>query len=159
MTSKITDIFGCRKDNQVWFFWSWLLYLFIQNWLIHIDYCITFYICNTFHLQRTPRVRGGGRKPPNHGGRGVHVDEKSSLNTKIPPFDCSSNNHEVYTSYLWRTPTSYTSRARCWTSCRRINSYYFFYIATMNQPSLIQDSLTPEYESVNVVDQRPWLHT
>ncbi|XP_068468580.1 uncharacterized protein [Phaseolus vulgaris] len=29
---------------------------------------------------------------------------------------------------------------------------------TMNQPSPIQDSLTPDNESGNVVDQRPWLH-
>jgi len=29
---------------------------------------------------------------------------------------------------------------------------------TMNQPSPIQDSLTPDNESDNVVDQRPWLH-
>jgi len=28
----------------------------------------------------------------------------------------------------------------------------------MNQPSLIQDSLTPGYEFGNVVDQRSWLH-
>jgi len=28
----------------------------------------------------------------------------------------------------------------------------------MNQPSLIQDSLTPDNESGNVVDQRPRLH-
>lgn len=29
---------------------------------------------------------------------------------------------------------------------------------TMNQPSPIQGSLTPEYESANVIDQRSWLY-
>ena len=38
-----------------------------------------------FYLQMTPRGRGGGRRPPNPGGRGVRVDDLSLPNTNIPP--------------------------------------------------------------------------
>jgi len=38
-----------------------------------------------FYLQMTPRGKGGGRRPPNHDGRGVHVDDRSLPNTNIPP--------------------------------------------------------------------------
>jgi len=33
----------------------------------------------------TPRGRGGGRRPPNHGGQGVRVDDISLPNTNIRP--------------------------------------------------------------------------
>jgi len=33
----------------------------------------------------TPRGRGGGRRPPNRGGRGVRVDDISLPNTNIRP--------------------------------------------------------------------------
>jgi len=36
------------------------------------------------YLQMTPRGRGGGRRPPNRGGRGVCVDGISLPNTNIP---------------------------------------------------------------------------
>jgi len=73
MRGKITGVFSSRKHNQVGVFWSRLLYLFISNWLIYYYYSITCYICNIFHLQMTPRGRGGDRTPPNRGDRGVHV--------------------------------------------------------------------------------------
>ena len=38
-----------------------------------------------FYLQMTPRGKGGGRRPPNRGGRGVRVDDISLPNTNIPP--------------------------------------------------------------------------
>jgi len=106
----------------------------------------------------TLRARGGGRKPPNRDGQGVRFDDKSSPNTNSPPSSVlpitMKSTHPIYERpslpilheqdvehYVGEsTPTTFSSEP------------------TINQPSPIQGSHTHEYESGNVVDQRPWLH-
>ena len=107
----------------------------------------------------TPRGRGGGRRPPNRGGRGVRVDDISLPNTNIPPsFVLPTTMESTHPIYEGVAPLPTLHGQDIEHHVGESNPTTFSTEPTMNQPSPIQDSLTPDNESGNVVDQRPWLH-
>jgi len=107
----------------------------------------------------TPRGRGGGHRPPNRGGRGVRDVDISLPNTNIPPsFVLPTTMESTHNIYEGAAPLPTLYKQDIEHHVGESNPTTFSTEPTMNQPSLIQDSLTPDNEYGNVVDQRTWLH-
>jgi len=96
----------------------------------------------------TPRDGGSGRKPPNRGGRGFCVEDKSLPNTNIPPLfvlpTTMKSTHPIYEG----PPFSTFHEQGVEHHVGEPNLTVFPTEPTMNQPSPIQDTLTLEYEFV-----------
>jgi len=106
----------------------------------------------------TQRGRSGGRRSPNRGGRGVRVDDRASPNTNSPTSFVHLTIMESRRPICEGLSLPVVEEEHAEHLIEESIPTRFSVETTLNQPLPIHDSLTPECESGNVIDHRPWLH-